>query len=83
MQLIVYGEDGQHLPTRFRIKENETGKPFRVRIVNGQGVLYTLTSLKLGRLYRIIVVAVSYDENEYNVLYRTKYIIFINLIDDS
>ncbi|PSN35554.1 hypothetical protein C0J52_12507 [Blattella germanica] len=84
MQLTVFGEDGRQLPrTRFRIVENETGKPFRVRIENGQGILYTLKSLKQGRLYRIVVLALSYDENEYNILYTTKYIIFINLLDES
>ncbi|XP_069698018.1 hemicentin-1-like isoform X2 [Periplaneta americana] len=84
MQLTVFGEDGRQLPrTRYRIVENETGKPFRVRIENGQGILYTLKSLKLGRLYRIVVLALSYDEDEHNILYTTKYVIFVNLLDDS
>ncbi|GLH01974.1 Obscurin, partial [Gryllus bimaculatus] len=82
VQLSVRGDNGHQLAhTRYRITENETGKPFRVRFENGQGVLYSLKSLPSGRIHRVVVLALSYDESETNILYTTKFIIFIHLPD--
>jgi hypothetical protein len=34
-------------------------------------------------VHRIVVLALSYDEDERNILYTTKYVTFINLLDGS
>jgi hypothetical protein len=34
-------------------------------------------------VHRIMVLALSYDEDEQNILYTTKYVTFINLLDGS
>ncbi|XP_046985732.1 hemicentin-1-like [Schistocerca americana] len=83
MQFSVQGDNGKQLPrTRYRIVENELGKPFRVRFENGQGILYSLKNLGPGRIYRTSVLALSYDTDEKTILHTTKFIVFIDLPSD-
>ncbi|XP_068081375.1 hemicentin-1 isoform X2 [Anabrus simplex] len=65
MQLSVRGDDGKQLPhTRYRVVENEIGKPFRVRFENSQGVLYSLKQLEEQRKNRPALITLSVNTSD-------------------
>ncbi|KAG8182020.1 hypothetical protein JTE90_013951 [Oedothorax gibbosus] len=78
VRLIAYDQDGVQVPnTIFSIIENETGVPFRIRLEEGRGVLYTQKSMEPDREYRIKVKAISFDENV--IQYTTKFLVFLSV----
>ncbi|XP_076315975.1 hemicentin-1-like [Tachypleus tridentatus] len=80
VRLSAHDHSGVHLPnTIFTIIENETGIPFRIRLEDGRGVLYTLQDLDSSKEYRIKVNAVSIDNEQQTVQYSTKFLIYISV----
>ncbi|GBM98114.1 Hemicentin-1, partial [Araneus ventricosus] len=79
IRLIAYDQDGVHVPnTVFSIIENDTGVPFRIRLEEGKGVLYTQKSMESNREYQIKVQAVSFNE-DHVVQYTTKFLVFVSV----
>ncbi|XP_035222665.1 hemicentin-1-like isoform X3 [Stegodyphus dumicola] len=80
IRLVAYDQDGVQLPnTVFSIIENDTGLPFRIRLENGKGVLYTQKSMDSNTDYQIKVQAVSYDMENHIIQYTTKFLVFISV----
>lgn len=80
VRLVAYDQDGIQLPnTVFSIIENETGIPFRIRLENGKGVLYTQKSLESNKEYKIKVQAISYDVDNHTIQYTTKFLVFVSV----
>ncbi|XP_054713925.1 hemicentin-1-like [Uloborus diversus] len=80
IRLIAYDQDGILLPdTVFSIIENETGVPFRIRLENGKGVLYTQKNMESNQDYKIKVQAISYDMELHTILYTTKFVVFVSV----
>lgn len=78
VRLIAYDQDGAQVPnTIFSIIENETGVPFRIRLEDGRGVLYTQKSMESNREYQIKVKAISFDDNV--IQYTTKFLVFLSV----
>ncbi|GFR16680.1 hemicentin-1 [Trichonephila clavata] len=79
IRLVAYDQDGIHLPnTLFSIIENETGVPFRIRLEDGKGVLYTQKSMDSNKEYQIKVQAVSFNAD--NVIqFTTKFLVFVSV----
>ncbi|GFT31287.1 hemicentin-1 [Nephila pilipes] len=79
IRLVAYDQDGVHLPnTVFSIIENETGVPFRIRLEDGKGVLYTQKSMDSNKEYQIKVQAVSFNTD--NVIqFTTKFLVFVSV----
>lgn len=79
IRLTAYDQEGNHLPhSTFTITDNESGIPFRIRLENGRGVLYTLRDLDPDE-YRIKVQAVSYDDTFRIIQHTTKFMVFISI----
>ncbi|XP_055948498.1 hemicentin-1-like isoform X2 [Argiope bruennichi] len=79
IRLIAYDQDGVHIPnTVFSIIENDTGVPFRIRLEEGKGVLYTQKSMESNREYQIKVQAVSFNE-DHVIQYTTKFLVFVSV----
>nr|XP_042899317.1 hemicentin-1-like isoform X2 [Parasteatoda tepidariorum] len=80
VRLIAYDQDGVQLKnTVFSIIENKTGVPFRIRLEEGKGVLYTQRSMPSNEEYQIKVQAVSYDTESHVILYTTKFLVFVSV----
>ncbi|XP_066994054.2 hemicentin-1 [Anabrus simplex] len=83
--LPVWEEDNEIQPqTSCRIKENDNdeGKPFRVKMDKGEGILYSNKLLPSGKDYRVVVETQTYDDNQQEILNSTKYIILIRPSED-
>ncbi|GIY13520.1 hypothetical protein CDAR_68362 [Caerostris darwini] len=79
IRLVAYDQDGVHVPnTVFSIIENKTGVPFRIRLEEGKGVLYTQKSMESNKEYQIKVQAVSFNE-KHEVQYTTKFLVFVSV----
>lgn len=78
VRLIAYDQDGVQVPnTIFSIIENETGVPFRIRLEDGRGVLYTQKNMEPDHEYRIKVKAISFAEDV--IQYTTKFEVFLSV----
>ncbi|GFS46965.1 hemicentin-1 [Trichonephila inaurata madagascariensis] len=79
IRLVAYDQNGVHLPnTVFSIIENETGVPFRIRLEDGKGVLYTQKSMDSNKEYQIKVQAVSFNADNV-VQFTTKFLVFVSV----
>ncbi|GLH06682.1 Uncharacterized protein GBIM_12147 [Gryllus bimaculatus] len=69
--------------TYYRIKENEAGKPFKVKLEDGFAKLYAVANLPpRGPVpYRVIVVASTYDKTDSTILYINEYIVNVYVVD--
>ncbi|KAK3592726.1 hypothetical protein CHS0354_007728 [Potamilus streckersoni] len=80
LRLIAYNQNNVILrKTEFKIMENEEGIPFRIRLDDGIGVLYTVRPLEDKHVYRIKVRARSFDNIENTIQYQTTFIIHISI----
>ncbi|KAK4311029.1 hypothetical protein Pmani_017444 [Petrolisthes manimaculis] len=80
VRLMAYDQSGHLVPhTLFTIIENQTGIQFRIRLENGKGIMRTLQPLTAGQEYRMVVEAVSYDQQEHTIRYSTRFIIFLHI----
>lgn len=80
IRLVAYDQNGIQLPnTVFSIIENDTGIPFRIRLENGKGVIYTQKSMESNTEYKIKVQAISYDIDNLTILYKTKFLVFVSV----
>lgn len=80
VRLVAYDQNHIQLPnTVFSIIENDTGIPFRIRLENGKGVLYTQRNLEANREYKIKVQAISYTIDNHTIQYKTKFLVFVSV----
>ncbi|GLH06652.1 Obscurin [Gryllus bimaculatus] len=67
-----------HLHTSYQIVQNDKGKSFRVKSLDGNGTLYSTTYLPAGEEYRITVQALTYDDSDTDILFSNKFSVIIH-----
>ena len=78
IRLTAYNQYDEILrKTVFTILENDEYIPFQIRLEHGIGILYTPKILEDSRLYKIKVLARSFDNEAVNIQYQTTFMIHI------
>lgn len=80
LRLTAYNQNNEILrQTVFTILDNDKKVSFQIRHDNGIGIVYTPAVLEDRNLYKIKVMAKSYDHVQDNIQYQTTFIIYISV----
>ncbi|WAR30601.1 HMCN1-like protein [Mya arenaria] len=80
IRLTAYNQyDDVLRKTIFTILENDEYIPFQIRLEKGIGIVYTPKVLEDRRLYKIKVLAKSFDNEQVNIQYQTTFMIHISV----